>query len=55
MNLPSELEQIGLEADHRQMCRPLDRNDFIYETIAQRIISIMNRQIDKGKYFPGVE
>jgi len=30
------------------MCRPPDRNDFIYETIAQRIISIMNRQIDKG-------
>lgn len=48
LNIPSELEQIGLEADHRQMCRPPDRNDFIYETIAQRILSIMNRQIHKG-------
>lgn len=49
LNLPSELEQIGLEADHRQMCRPPDRNHFIYETIAQRILSIMNRQIHKGR------
>ncbi|KAK2601064.1 hypothetical protein N8I77_010538 [Diaporthe amygdali] len=50
LNIPSELEQIGLEADHRQMCRPPDRNDFIYETIAQRILSIMNRQIHKAQY-----
>lgn len=47
LNIPSELEQIGLEADHRQMCRPPHRNHFIYETIAQRILSIMNRQIHK--------
>lgn len=47
LNLPSELEQIGLEADHRQMCKPPDRNHFIYETIAQRILGIMNRQIHK--------
>ncbi|KAJ0123518.1 hypothetical protein J7T55_011983 [Diaporthe amygdali] len=50
LNIPSELEQIGLEADHRQMCRPPDRNHFIYETIAQRILSIMNRQIHKAQY-----
>ncbi|KAK3327045.1 hypothetical protein B0T19DRAFT_420664 [Cercophora scortea] len=50
LNLPSEIEQIGLEADHRQMCKPPDRFDFIYETIAQRIITIMNRQIEREKY-----
>ncbi|CAM1508895.1 Fc.00g026340.m01.CDS01 [Cosmosporella sp. VM-42] len=50
LNLPSEIEQIGLDADHRQMCKPIDRNDFIYETIAQRIINIMNRQIDREKF-----
>lgn len=50
LNLPSEIEQIGLDADHRAMCRPVDRNDFIYETIAQRIMSIMNRQLDKTQY-----
>lgn len=50
LNVPSEVEQIGLDADHRAMCRPVDRNDFIYETIAQRIMSIMNRQLDKTQY-----
>lgn len=50
LNIPSEVEQIGLDADHRAMCRPVDRNDFIYETIAQRIMSIMNRQLDKTQY-----
>lgn len=50
LNLPSEIEQIGLDADHRAMCKPLDRNDFIYETIAQRIMSIMNRQLGKTQY-----
>lgn len=50
LNLPNEIEQIGLDADHRAMCRPVDRNDFIYETIAQRIMSIMNRQLDKTQY-----
>lgn len=50
LNIPSELEQIGLEADHRQMCKPPDRHHFIYETIAQRVISVMNRQIEKAQY-----
>lgn len=48
LNIPSEYEQIGLEADHRQMCKPPDRSHPIYETIAQRVITIMNRQIEKG-------
>lgn len=50
LNLLTEIEQIGLDADHRAMCRPVDRNDFIYETIAQRIMSIMNRQLDMTQY-----
>ncbi|KUI55990.1 Protein SERAC1 [Cytospora mali] len=50
LNIPSEIEQIGLEADHRQMCKPPDRNHFIYETITQRIVSVMNKQIDKEQY-----
>ncbi|POS78528.1 hypothetical protein DHEL01_v203086 [Diaporthe helianthi] len=50
LNISTELEQIGLEADHRQICKPPDRNHFIYETIAQRILSIMNRQIHKAQY-----
>lgn len=49
LNLPSELEQIPLDADHRAMCKPADRNDFIYESITKRIISIMNRQISKSR------
>ncbi|ROW10617.1 hypothetical protein VMCG_01995 [Cytospora schulzeri] len=50
LNVPSELEQIALEADHRQMCKPPDRSHFIYETIAQRVINVMNRQIEKAQY-----
>ncbi|KPM46403.1 Nonribosomal peptide synthetase 12 [Neonectria ditissima] len=50
LNLPSEIEQIGLDANHRQMCKPVDQNDFIYETIAQRILHIMNRQIHKEQF-----
>ncbi|ROW16366.1 hypothetical protein VPNG_02765 [Cytospora leucostoma] len=51
LNMPSELEQIGLDADHRQMCKPSDRHHVIYETIIQRILSVMDRQIDKVKNF----
>ncbi|KUI73098.1 Protein SERAC1 [Cytospora mali] len=50
LNIPSEIEQIGLEANHRQMYKPPDRNHFIYETITQRIVSVMNKQIDKEQY-----
>ncbi|KAK3681371.1 hypothetical protein B0T22DRAFT_445576 [Podospora appendiculata] len=36
------------------MCKPPDRFDFIYETIAQRIIAIMNRQVERDRHMEHV-
>ncbi|KAK7743881.1 hypothetical protein SLS53_003902 [Cytospora paraplurivora] len=33
---------IGLDADHRQMCKHSDRHHVLYETIAQRILNYSN-------------